>query len=95
MAKKRKKKHYRLRKSVRRTLGALFMITAIIIAAIPFPDAAATDGSTENTPGEEGDSNSSDENRIWSISAAHTVHVSAGRFLLAGHGVQSTGAAAA
>ena len=44
MAKKRKKKNYRLRKSVRRTLGALFMISAIIIAAIPFPDAAATDG---------------------------------------------------
>ena len=41
MAKKRKKKNYRLRKSVRRTLGALFMISAIIIAAIPFPDAAA------------------------------------------------------
>lgn len=43
MAKKRKK-NYRLRKSVRRTLGALFMISAIVIAAIPFPDAAATDG---------------------------------------------------
>ncbi len=43
MAKKKKKKNYRLRKSVRRTLGALFMISAIIIAAIPFPDAAATD----------------------------------------------------
>ena len=45
MAKKRKK-NYRLRKSVRRTLGALFMMSAIIVAAIPFPDAAATDGST-------------------------------------------------
>ena len=43
MAKKRKK-NYRLRKSVRRTLGALFMMSAIIVAAIPFPDAAATDG---------------------------------------------------
>ena len=40
---KKKKKNYRLRKSVRRTLGALFMMTAIIVAAIPFPDAAATD----------------------------------------------------
>ena len=39
---KKKKKNYRLRKSVRRTLGALFMISAIIVAAIPFPDAAAT-----------------------------------------------------
>lgn len=41
---KKKKKNYRLRKSVRRTLGALFMMSAIIVAAIPFPDAAATDG---------------------------------------------------
>lgn len=38
---RRRKKNYRLRKSVRRTLGALFMISAIIVAAIPFPDAAA------------------------------------------------------
>lgn len=44
MAKRRKKKNYRLRKSVRRTLGALFMMSAIIVAAIPFPDAAATSG---------------------------------------------------
>jgi len=43
---RRRKKNYRLRKSVRRTLGALFMISAIIVAAIPFPDAAATNGST-------------------------------------------------
>ena len=43
---RKKKKNYRLRKSVRRTLGALFMISAIIVAAIPFPDAAATDGTT-------------------------------------------------
>ena len=41
---RRKKKNYRLRKSVRRTLGALFMISAIIVAAIPFPDAAAANG---------------------------------------------------
>lgn len=46
MAKTKKKKNYRLRKSVRRTLGALFMISAIIVAAIPFPDAAATNGET-------------------------------------------------
>ena len=52
MAKTKKKKNYRLRKSVRRTLGALFMISAIIIAAIPFPDAAATEG--ESTLGQEG-----------------------------------------
>ena len=44
MVKTKKKKNYRLRKSVRRTLGALFMISAIIVAAIPFPDAAATNG---------------------------------------------------
>ena len=55
---------------------------------------AAVHGVTKSWTGLS-DSNSSDENRIWSISAAHTVHVSAGRFLLAGHGVQSTGAAAA
>ena len=47
MAKKRKK-NYKLRKQVRRTLGALFMISAIIIAAIPFPDAAAEE---ENSGG--------------------------------------------
>ena len=47
MAKKRKK-NYKLRKSVRRTLGALFMISAIVIAAIPFPDAAAEDGTTNS-----------------------------------------------
>lgn len=39
----KKKKNYRLRKSVRRTFGALFMISAIIVAAIPFPDSAAAD----------------------------------------------------
>mgnify|MGYP003292606880 CR=1 FL=1 len=41
---KKKKTNRRLKKSVRRTLGALCMITAIIVAAIPFPDAAADDG---------------------------------------------------
>lgn len=45
---KRKKKNFRLRRSVRRTLGALFLMTAIIVAAIPFPDAAATDGADVN-----------------------------------------------
>ena len=39
---KNRKKNFRLRRSVRRTLGALLMITAIVVAAIPFPDAAAT-----------------------------------------------------
>ena len=38
---KKKKTNRRLKKSVRRTLGALCMMTAIIVAAIPFPDAAA------------------------------------------------------
>ncbi|MGN0308875.1 MAG: hypothetical protein ACI4DN_11735, partial [Lachnospiraceae bacterium] len=54
-AKTGKKKNYRLRKSVRRTLGALLMISAIIVAAIPFPDAAAADpgagGSGGSAPG--------------------------------------------
>ena len=40
---KKKKTNRRLKRSVRRTLGALCMITAIIVAAIPFPDAAAAD----------------------------------------------------
>ena len=44
MDKTKRKKNYRLRKSVRRTLGALFLISAIIVAAIPFPDAEATGG---------------------------------------------------
>ncbi len=47
---KRKKKNFRLRRSVRRTLGALFLMTAIIVAAIPFPDAAATDGTDSGQP---------------------------------------------
>lgn len=46
MDKTKRKKNYRLRKSVRRTLGALFLISAIIVAAIPFPDAEATGGGT-------------------------------------------------
>lgn len=37
------RKKRRLKKAVRRTVGALFMISAIIVAAIPFPDAAAAD----------------------------------------------------
>lgn len=49
---KRKKKNFRLRRSVRRTLGALFLMTAIIVAAIPFPDAAATDGTDVNQQAE-------------------------------------------
>ena len=35
------KKNRKLRKAMRRTFGALFMISAIIIAAIPFPEAMA------------------------------------------------------
>ena len=56
---KKKKKNYRLRKSVRRTLGALFMISAIIVAAIPFPDAAAEDGDPV-VEGENGSGNGSE-----------------------------------
>lgn len=43
MAKSRRKNR-RLRRTVRRTFGALCMITAIIVAAIPFPDAEAGTG---------------------------------------------------
>lgn len=45
---KRKKKNFRLRRSVRRTLGALFLMSAIIIAAIPFPDSSATGEALQN-----------------------------------------------
>ena len=41
---KKKKVNRRLKKSVRRTIGALCMITAIIVAAIPFPESRADDG---------------------------------------------------
>ena len=50
MERTRKKKNYRLRKSVRRTLGALFLISAIIVATIPFPDAAAANPGTGGVP---------------------------------------------
>ena len=52
---KKKKTNRRLRKSVRRTLGALCMMTAIIVAAIPFPDSAAGPG---DNPGGSGSGNS-------------------------------------
>ena len=45
---KKNRKSRRLKKTVRRTIGALFMVSAIIVAAIPFPDALA-DGSTTPT----------------------------------------------
>ncbi|MBQ3104895.1 MAG: leucine-rich repeat protein [Lachnospiraceae bacterium] len=48
-----KKANFRMRRSVRRTLGALFMITAILVAAIPFPDAQAT-GQTDPNAGQGG-----------------------------------------
>ena len=35
------KKNRKLRRTIRRTVGALCMITAIVVAAIPFPDAEA------------------------------------------------------
>ena len=35
------RKNRRMKRAVRRTFGALFMASAIIVAAIPFPDAAA------------------------------------------------------
>lgn len=57
-----KKKNYRLRKSVRRTLGALFMISAIIVAAIPFPDSLATDaaGTTQQDATQNSNNGSAD-----------------------------------
>ena len=47
-----KKRNFRLRKSVRRTLGTLFLISAIVVAAIPFPESAAADATA---PGAGGD----------------------------------------
>lgn len=41
MEKKTKKKNLRLRKQIRRTLGTICLITAIIVAAIPVPEAEA------------------------------------------------------
>ena len=37
-----KKKKYRLKKSVRRTIATLLMITAIIVAAVPAPKIEAS-----------------------------------------------------
>ena len=48
---KKKKVNRRLKKSVRRTIGALCMITAIIVAAIPFPDASAEEANSGGTSG--------------------------------------------
>ncbi|MGN0156130.1 MAG: leucine-rich repeat domain-containing protein, partial [Lachnospiraceae bacterium] len=44
----KRKTNRKMKKAVRRTLGALFMISAIIVAAIPFPEAQAepADGTT-------------------------------------------------
>ncbi len=47
---KKSVKRRRLKKTIRRTIGALFMISAIIIAAIPFPDALAGGGGGGGVP---------------------------------------------
>ena len=70
MAKTKKKKNYRLRKSVRRTLGALFMISAIIVAAIPFPDAVATNGiNSQSTSGNNATDSTTQKPTLSTISA--------------------------
>ena len=37
MAKVTKKKNRRLKRQIRKTIGALFMVSAIVVAAIPTP----------------------------------------------------------
>ncbi|MBQ8877159.1 MAG: leucine-rich repeat protein [Lachnospiraceae bacterium] len=41
MAKSTKKKNRKLRKQIRKTVGALFMVSAIVVAAVPVQDVAA------------------------------------------------------
>ena len=38
MTKVTKKKNRKLRRQIRKTVGALFMISAIVVAAVPVPD---------------------------------------------------------
>ncbi|XME03095.1 leucine-rich repeat protein [Lachnospiraceae bacterium C1.1] len=52
MAKKiirKKKKHLRLKRGARRTIAALLMVTALIVAAIPAPSVKASDIQSENS----------------------------------------------
>ena len=41
MAKSTKKKNRKLRKQIRKTVGALFMASAIVVAAVPVQDVEA------------------------------------------------------
>lgn len=47
MTKVTKKKNRRLRKQIRKTVGALLMVSAIVVAAIPVTDVSAGEGSTD------------------------------------------------
>ena len=45
-----KRKNRRMKKTVRKTVGALLMVTAITVAAIPVPENMAYDPTTEGVP---------------------------------------------
>ena len=42
------KKNLRMRKQIRKTMGIICLITAIVVAAIPVPEASAEEGTTVN-----------------------------------------------
>lgn len=50
MGRAKKKTNRRMKKTVRKTLGALLMVTAITVAAIPIPENLAYDPGTESVP---------------------------------------------
>lgn len=54
MAKSIKKKNRKLRRQIRKTLGALFMVSAITVAAIPVPDVSAVNDDGIMTVAEDG-----------------------------------------
>ena len=70
MAKAIKKKNRRLKKSIRKTLGTLFLISAIIVAAIPVENLQAETGST-TTPKVTVDANNC---QIPVISSTETIY---------------------
>ncbi|MCR4744430.1 MAG: leucine-rich repeat domain-containing protein, partial [Lachnospiraceae bacterium] len=66
---KKKKKHLRLKRGARRTIAALLMVTALIVAAIPAPSVRASDAQSDNSKPEE---NSIDEDKNETVPADST-----------------------
>ncbi|MCR5778238.1 MAG: leucine-rich repeat domain-containing protein, partial [Lachnospiraceae bacterium] len=58
---KKKKKHLRLKRGARRTIAALLMVTALIVAAIPAPSALAEGAQSENEMSEGDNASNGDE----------------------------------